>query len=391
MKEIESYCEDSGACLNKDKSIGIWAGQWGSTPITFEDIKWQCEPSVYLGVPLQESRNPNKMWTKLCKKVRTRANMCKVEELSIFQRAAVCNVFLVAKLVYWLQVMQCSRAKLQQFHRVFASFIWKSNFESMRRSNLFKPVCDGGAGLQHLFVKQLIMRLFFFRRCRHPVLRSMLQSVGYVHLPEIVVETVKRTFSVSGFYKEVVESIRFLLTRFSPEYLFSVSRSKLRVDLVDCLFPVPVYRQIPDEWSGLDVLCRVRKMPIKPIMKTFFFKIHTNTLPVKAWLAQKGIFVPWSVNCRYCKEPETIEHVFLYCTEAQFMWDDLSTAIRKRIRLNPHTIRYLPLIEKSGPRRTQRKLPMNHKQVFIVCQRPAALDPVTRWIMNKTLRQTAGF
>lgn len=220
----------------------------------------------------------------------------------------------------------------------------------MRRSNLFRSVREGGVGLQHLFVKQLIMRLFFFRQCRHPLLRTVLQSVGLEYLPDITVSTMSHTGLLSAFYREVMQSVRFLLTRYSCDYLFQVSKRKLKADLLDSLFPVPVYRNIPSEWPGKDILSRLKKMAIRPAVKTFFFKVHTNTLPVKAWLAEKGIFVPWSVNCRYCREPETLEHVFLYCTEAQFMWDDLSRAIGKRLRLNPHTMRFLPIADKNEPR-----------------------------------------
>lgn len=265
-------------------------------------------------------------------------------DLSIFQRASVCNVFLVAKLVYLLQVLQCSRKIVNACHRVFATTVWCSTFERMRRENLFKKVRDGGLGLQHIFIKQLVMRLSFYRESSHPLLDAVKRALAYNYLPDIYVGFHEPGFQLAGFYREVVESIRFLKARFSLEYILSVSKKTLAADLVDTLFPVPVYRQIPSQWPGADVLCRVKKMPIKPNMKTFFFKLHTSTLPVKSWLDQKGIYVPWSVNCRFCKIPETVDHLFLDCTEAQFFWDDIQTRVlKRRLTLNPHTIRFLPL------------------------------------------------
>ncbi|XP_064467231.1 uncharacterized protein LOC135378212 [Ornithodoros turicata] len=214
----------------------------------------------------------------------------------------------------------------------------------MRRQNLFKKVKDGGLGLQHLYIKQLVMRLFFYRQSSHPILDTIKRALAYNYIPDIYVGFHEESLRLSGFYKEVVESLNFLKARFSLEYLFSVAKKTLVVHLLDVLFPVPIYRQIPSGWHGTDVLCRVRKMPVKPNMKSFFFKLHTSTLPVKAWLQQKGLYVPWSVNCRFCNTPETVDHLFLDCTEALFFWDDLQfKVLKRRLSLNPHTIRFLPL------------------------------------------------
>lgn len=350
FEEIDQYCKASGAKINKDKSVGIWGGVWGTTPVQFEGIRWQTMPTTYLGVPLEYSANTNVMWRELATKVRRHANIWKQRRLSIFQRADVCNVFFVGKLIYLLHVLQCSRTNIQVFQRIFAVFIWNSSFESMRRENLFRAIKDGGLGLHHLFVKQLVMRLCFYKDCQHPVLRGVMQCVGCEYLPEITVAVTGVRVVLCGFYKEVVDSLQFLLTRFSREYVFTVDRKQLAADLVAILFAQPLYRQIPEGWPGSDILKRVKKMVIKPEMKTFFFKLHTRTLPVKAWLQQKGIFVPWTTNCRYCKTPETIEHVFLHCTEAAFLWSDLRRMIGKDLNLNPHTIRFLPLGEKNGVR-----------------------------------------
>lgn len=173
---------------------------------------------------------------------------------------------------------------LHAFHRVFATTKWGSTFERMRRENLFRNVRDGGARLQHLFVKQLVMRWWYIRRSLHLILAA----IAYHYMPEICVGPHEGYVRLTEFYKEVVQSFSFLRVRFSLEYLFTVSKKKLTCDLVDILFPMPFYQQIPPDWPGRDVLCRVKKMPVKPNMKSFFFKLHSSTLPVKTWLEAKG-------------------------------------------------------------------------------------------------------
>uniref|UniRef100_G3MTV2 Reverse transcriptase zinc-binding domain-containing protein n=1 Tax=Amblyomma maculatum TaxID=34609 RepID=G3MTV2_AMBMU len=90
-------------------------------------------------------------------------------------------------------------------------------------------------------------------------------------------------------------------------------------------------------------------MPVRPSAKTFLFKLHSNTLPVKTWLNEKGIFVPWTTNCLLCKKPETIEHVFLQCWDAVFLWDVLQRTIKKELPLTPYGIRFLPVQNDDAP------------------------------------------
>ncbi|XP_064471477.1 uncharacterized protein LOC135385841 [Ornithodoros turicata] len=352
MEQVDLFGQASGARVNKDQSLGVWCGHWATTPGAFCGIPWQEQNPRYLGVPLQETRNPSRMLSQRLDNIRKHAFIWRKKDLSIFQRATVCNVFLAAKLVYLLQVLQCPRKVVHACHRIFATTIWCSTFERMRRDYLFRKLRDGGLGLQHLFVKQLVMRLWFIREELHPVFEGVKRILTYNYIPELHVTFTEGTVRLTGFFKEVVECMLFLKARFTLEYLLSVNKKTLAAHLIDTLFPVPVYRDIPPTWPGRDVLVRVQRMPIKPNMKTFFYKLHTSTLPVKAWLAQKGIYVPWSAHCRFCNVPETHDHLFLDCTEAQFFWDDLQYKVFKtRLRLNPHTIRFLPL----HPRETVRR------------------------------------
>lgn len=214
----------------------------------------------------------------------------------------------------------------------------------MRRDNLFRPVHAGGLGLAHLFVRQLVSRLGFLRTAFHPFLREFLQVEMPNLLPTLFVSSVANTTPRAwGFIKEIVDSLNFLTVRFSRNYLFTVSRRNLYNDLIDLLFPIPVYRSPPWDGPGHDVLRRVRKMPVSPSTKSFFFKLHTNTLPVKTWLDHRGIFVPWSVNCRLCNQPETIEHCFISCRDAILFWDVLQRTLQKDLYVTPYSIRFLPV------------------------------------------------
>lgn len=343
MREVGRFASLSGARVNFDKSSGVWLGSWGTTPDSFCGFSWSVHPSVYLGIPLQNVQSMTSYWSSRIRDISRAAVLWQAHDLSVFSRAQVCNVFLMTKLLYVLQIMCCTRLQVQKLHRVFATFIWKSPYEPMRRENLFRPVSSGGLGLAHLFVRQLTSRLFFLRDCSHPLLRAYHQCLLHSHLPLVVVSSSSAVLRLSAFMREVIAAFNFLHARFSRDYLFDISRKRLTTDLIDVLFPVPIYRMGLHNEPGQDVLCRVKVMLISPSAKSFFFRLHTATLPVKTWLHERGLFVPWSTNCVWCGVPETVDHCFMDCQDAVFFWEVFQRAFKKTIFVNHHSIRFLPV------------------------------------------------
>lgn len=236
-----NFWDATGAAINLSKCRGFWHGAWATTPSIFEGVCWDRVPCTYLGVPLGCYRENKPYWSGVATDLDRRASRWKQRELSIFARATVCNIFLIAKLWYVLQVIHCARVNIQKFHRVFAKFIWRSEFERMRRDNLFHRVRDGGLGLSHLFVKQLVSRFFFLRDQEHPFIRTFFQTKVSPHLPFFLVSShggeQKRLI---GYQKEVVDAVLFLSARFSFEYLSGVSKKTLTRDLVPVYFQPPV-------------------------------------------------------------------------------------------------------------------------------------------------------
>lgn len=196
----------------------------------------------------------------------------------------------MSKLWYILQVLHCARVNIQKIHRVFAVFVWASSWERSSRTNLFLRVRNGGLGLSHLFLRQVVNRFSFFRDVKNPFLYTVCPLRLGRHLPNMVVSTGSLPGGVYGFLREVVVSCRFLSARFSLEYLSEVNRKKLYKDLCDVVLPVPLYRSLYGAGHGHNVLKRVKAMLIPSGVKTFFFKLHTGTLTVKPWMAERVFF-----------------------------------------------------------------------------------------------------
>lgn len=314
IRITKEFCHVTNSSVNWSKCTGFFHGEWESAPCVFENVVWSRTPVRYLGVPLDQYEQNDEYWEGETARLREKTTKWGGRALSVFARATVCNLFLLAKLWYVLQVLHCSRAHVQRIHRVFAVFIWSSVWERCSRTNLFRRVREGGVGLCHIYVRQLVNRFLFLRDSQEPFLRTFMQRSLASSLPMFIVSSAtERCGTIKGYMKEVVDSFKFLSARFSLEYLTTVSRRALTKDLKEMLFPVPLYRSLYSSVLGQDVLSRVKKMAVPAPVKTFFFKLHTNTLPVKTWMEEKGLFVAWSTNCTLCRKPETVEHVFTEC------------------------------------------------------------------------------
>lgn len=343
VKEATAFCTASGSEISWAKCLGFWHGNWQYAPELFSSMQWTITPGNYLGVPLKHYRESKECWAGEVEQVKTQTNKWGGHNFSMFARATVCNMFLVAKIFYMLQVLSMSRISVQKLHRVFATFVWASTWERTSRCNLFHTVHNGGLGLSHLYLKQIVTRFFFLREQSDVFLRTVIQVRLRDSLPEYVVSTMSTgTMALSAFLREVVASFQIVKARFSNEYMCTVTRKRLYKDLLETFLPVPLYRAVYALGPERDVLKRVKRMPIRSSAKSFFFQLHTGTLPVKPWLESKGLFVPWSADCLICKKLETIEHIFLDCHDAVFLWDVLQRTIKKDLPITPFGIRYLP-------------------------------------------------
>lgn len=171
------------------------------------------------------------------------------------------HFFLISKFWYVLQVFACARVNLHKLHRVFAVFICQSGWERVCRDNLFRCVKKGGLSLSHPFLKQVVSRFLFSREQTNPFLRAVIQTRLPEEIPSFVVATCyTKQRRIGSFLREVIDACRFLTVRFSFEYLSGVTRKRLTRDIIDAVFPVPVYRSMFHAGPGQDVLSRVKKM-----------------------------------------------------------------------------------------------------------------------------------
>ena len=101
----ELYCLASGAKINKDKSCGMWLGQWCGNRDRPVDIEWLSDIRKYYGIYLGNSDyltyNHNVFFSKFCKSI----DSLKIRGLDMYSRVKVDNMYTTSKLWYVLPVL----------------------------------------------------------------------------------------------------------------------------------------------------------------------------------------------------------------------------------------------------------------------------------------------
>lgn len=63
-------------------------------------------------------------------------------------------------------------------------------------------------------------------------------------------------------------------------------------DLVGIFCPVPLHRSLSPNDPGQDILSWVKRIWVPPAVKTFLFKVHSETLPARIWMQDRDMFIP---------------------------------------------------------------------------------------------------
>lgn len=98
VRVAAGFCRQTGSVINWGKCAGFWHGNWATTPGIFLNVQWTTLPGKYLGVPLEHYRDTTQMWNEETDRARAKAEDWRGRDLSMFARATVCNLFLIAKI-----------------------------------------------------------------------------------------------------------------------------------------------------------------------------------------------------------------------------------------------------------------------------------------------------
>lgn len=94
VSSVKEFTKVSGSKVNWSKSLGLWHGEWPTTPEKFANMSWVTTPVKYLGVPLDSYRDSESYWRAQTQAMREKVEGWKGQQLSVFARAQCAICFL---------------------------------------------------------------------------------------------------------------------------------------------------------------------------------------------------------------------------------------------------------------------------------------------------------
>ena len=166
-KAYDLFSRASAACLNTQKSQGLWVGRWmgrNDSPLNF---MWNNEGLPFLGVHLGNTINyVRQNWSKCKDKlIKTFASWSRlVYSLSFKGKVLIANQLAASKVFHCLAVLSPPDNILNELQNLLVDFVWSKKRHMLKKSVLFEQPDKGGLGLVCLQARVFSFRFGFLQR-----------------------------------------------------------------------------------------------------------------------------------------------------------------------------------------------------------------------------------
>lgn len=148
LEAFDDYCKASCAKLNLDKTIGIRVNAKDSDKPPIE-INWNSPNNKILGIYFTPdyTSDMNKNWNEVEQKIKKQVDILSSRKLSLKGKALIANTLLLSKAWYVGRVFMPNKKITAKIMKLICAYIWKNKHEVVSRSDIIKPLKDGGLAL----------------------------------------------------------------------------------------------------------------------------------------------------------------------------------------------------------------------------------------------------
>ena len=355
---VRLYESASGSKLNAEKSEGLWIGSARDSPERPVDIRWQQSQLKILGVWFGYGNVAASNWLSRVEKFQKKLDMWRGRALSLKGKALIINALGASGLWYTATVLPMPANVAQKISRLIWEFFWSGKTELVTRKQCVQPREKGGMGVVHVPSKLKALQLRWVA-----VALDSDSSVKWVHFARYWLgrQLAKRPewlWLNSNSLPHADPSLRPPAYSNIWTYLGEVKQWVLAAPIVD--FTVrKVYSQFVTTLTFEAKTARKwlylagDNLPWPYIWQNAYGGLSTNWEGDLAWkflhrvVKTSAFLTKWrnlgiSKACHRCRRTEDIEHVFMDCPYAQYVWDwaleIISFVNGSNIKYDIHTI-----------------------------------------------------
>lgn len=303
--------------LNIGKSKFMRFNNCSSGPHLIEEV--DC--LKILGIKLQKNYNltVDSNYNDLIAKIKYSVHLNNRRNLNLFQKTFILNTLVLAKLWYTAQIYPPNNKHIAQIRRICFNFLWKGQFYSVTKNQLYLPVYKGGLALEDVECKA---KSLFIKNVLYTE-KDFNLNVDEFMLDQICNTNVSRN---TREWLRIAESIKqqpnLHSTRLIYWYLIEDSNIKPKI-----------HNELPNvDWET--VLDNLNKNFLTSSAKTCLFFVLNDLVPTKSKLFRHGIAGISSPKCDVCNDCDTMQHRIEKCGFAGNVWNWVKMIIRTRMEIN---------------------------------------------------------
>ena len=154
FKTLQNYEKATNSKINKEKTEGLWVGNWKNKQERPLNLKWTNKSVISLGIIIgnKVGSNGSKILSELnyagqIETIKNKINYWKGKGLPLFSRVKIANIFILSTLWHRTHIWDISREHLETINRMIRNFIWEDKAGARVRQEVLQLGFEKG-GLQ---------------------------------------------------------------------------------------------------------------------------------------------------------------------------------------------------------------------------------------------------
>jgi exonuclease III len=304
----------TGLEINYDKSHSALIGNWEQQKVNLPNVN-NREFIVHGCTLFMKQREYTMFWNSRFKELNKVMGQWRFCDLNFFDRAHLFNSKLISRIKYILKLTPIPLNVIYIINRLGTKFVLKANKTYIRRNMVYSGINKGGLGLRNLLYEMYTSRINFLLTMDKSVYNFVFEEYYPKSLGSPIVDMIMH--GNSRFAKQLLQVLLYLPDNMKIEEWSNKTYKN-------------IYNEINEFYSGDDIylnkiglkiknMKKIVKIQIPPKMKNHLWQLIMQFLPVRKWLADRGIIKDNEKFC-FCGEIETIEHLYFKCRKAEDLW-----------------------------------------------------------------------
>ena len=340
ISKILNICElyglASGAKLNKEKSWGVWIGNWGNMGSNLFGIQWTFNNLKICGIQLGNGNFIKETWEKILTKFEKVINLNKLRNLRLYGKSVLLNSLGMSKLWYAGSVLPLPTGFLQKFQSRAFKFIWSDKTEYLKREVLYNACQEGGLNLTDINSKIKAFSIFHLIDFLFGSYRKWMDFTMYwlrLDLRSYLSNhRVDNRFPTSlerpMFYKIALNNFKEFLKLNPNADLKNLKVKNIYNVLLEKVVLPPRVRRVYPLLDFSEAFHNNSISHLSPESRNITFKIIHEILPVNEYLYCLNITK--NLKCTLCNiGGESLHHLFYKCAVVNPIWDFIQLILFK--------------------------------------------------------------